>query len=332
MIAPINRDLNAIKKKLEAKRVQKPNLVTGDPVFDAVTELFDGKVGDPYKEDKYKEICKKGKERYDAKIPPGYMDRSNNPNDTDQYGDFVLWCQLLDYSKMEARPIILITDDAKEDWWLEVRGEKLGPRPELISEFIKETDDTKWLYMYSTEQFLKYSKKYLDADVRPEVIKEAEGIKNRDVEQEKIRMTAVDLQEAQENYAAVEAALAKSVIPNEELRRAWAQTAQSAMQAAQSAIPSWAQAAQSVIPSEELRRAWAQAAQSATQVAQSAIPSEELRRASAPTAKSSHHKKAKKAAPNALPSEGDKQANQEYDGNADTKRSNPTPAQTDEKK
>lgn len=262
MIDPIKGEINDIKKKLQEKKEEKPNLMTGDPVFDAVTELFDGKVGAPYKEEKYKEIYKSGKDRYDAKIPPGYMDRSNNPNDTDQYGDFVLWSQLLDYAKTEERPIILVTDDAKEDWWREVRGEKLGPRPELISEFIAATGGDKWFYMYSTEQFLKYSKEHLDADVQPEVIKEAEGIEKTDVEQEKFRMAVVDFQEAQDNLAAVEAiaharalnidsvreTLARINIPTETLRKALSQV---------------------VYPGEELRRA----------LAQVTLPSEEIRRA-----------------------------------------------------
>jgi hypothetical protein len=148
-----------------------------------VTELFDGKVGGSYKQEEYKDIYKKGKDRYDAQIPPGYMDKSKKPDDTDQYGDLVLWLQLLDHAKVEQRPIILVTDDGKEDWWREIRGEKLGPRPELVDEFMAATGGEKWFYMYSTEQFLKYAKEYLNAEVKPEVIKEAERIKQQDADQ-----------------------------------------------------------------------------------------------------------------------------------------------------
>ena len=111
------RDLRVTKKKLRAKIKPKPNLMSGDPIFDALTELFDGRVGNPYEEEEYQEIYEKGKERYDAKIPPGYMDGSKNQNDTDQYGDLVVWLQLLGYAKAEARPVVLVTDDAKEDWY-----------------------------------------------------------------------------------------------------------------------------------------------------------------------------------------------------------------------
>ena len=208
LIEPIKKDLTAIKVKLQKKKEKKPDLMMGDPVFDAVTELFDGKVGNPYTAEEYKDIYKKGKERYESKIPPGYMDmEKKNPNDTDQFGDLVLWFQILDFAKGKAVPIILITDDAKEDWWREVGGEKLGPRPELVDEFLAVTGGNKWFYMYSTEQFLKYAKEYLDAEVTPQVISEAEGIEKQDAVQEKIRMTELDFQAShfRNDLAAVEA-------------------------------------------------------------------------------------------------------------------------------
>jgi hypothetical protein len=97
-----------------------------------------------------------------------------------------------------------VTDDAKEDWWREIRGEKLGPRPELVDEFVAATGGGKWFYMYSTEQFLKYAQEYLNADVKPEVIKEAEGIEEQDAEQERLRVTSEVIKEASDALRAVQ--------------------------------------------------------------------------------------------------------------------------------
>ena len=313
MIDPIKIDLNAIRNKLVANKDQKPNLMTGDFVFDAVTELFDGKVGDPYNQEKYREIYKKGRERYDAKIPPGYMDRSNNPSDTDQYGDFVLWSQLIDYSKGEPRPIILITDDAKNDWWREVRGEKLGPRPELISEFIAETGGNKWFYMYSTEQFLKYSKEYLNADVLPEVIKEAENIKKQDIGQEKNRLASFDFRSDM-----IRRALEQANQPSDMIRRALEEANQ---------------------PSDMIRRALEEANRSSDVVRRAMEeadrPSDALRRAinGTETEKTSHIKKAELSAPIVQVTKVDKQANQGHDGKTTgTHKTNQTQSPEDEKK
>ena len=51
-----------------------PNLIENDEIKDVLTELFDGKVGDPYSPAKLQEICKEGKDRYDQEIPPGFKD------------------------------------------------------------------------------------------------------------------------------------------------------------------------------------------------------------------------------------------------------------------
>lgn len=197
LIDPIKSDLEAVQAKLNLKKEEKPDLLEGDAIFDALTELFEGKVGMPYDPEQEKAIYKKGKDRYDAKIPPGYEDHSNNPSDTDQYGDLVIWLQIVDYAKTQDSPIILVTDDAKEDWWRVVRGETLGPRVELIEEFSKETGG-KWIYMYSTEQFLKHAKEHLEAPVTPQVIQEAKDIKKHDAQEEKARTTVVNIGEALE--------------------------------------------------------------------------------------------------------------------------------------
>lgn len=197
LIDPVRADLEAVKGKLQSKKEAKSDLMEGDPIFDALTDLFDGKVGKPYTADEEKAIHKKGKDRYDAKVPPGYEDGSKDPSDTDQYGDLLFWLQIIEYAKTQDKPIILVTDDAKGDWWRKVSGETLGPRVELIEEFAKETGG-RWFYMYSTEMFLKHAKEHLEAPVTPEVIKEAEDIKKHDAQEEKARFNISEALDALE--------------------------------------------------------------------------------------------------------------------------------------
>ena len=67
-------------------------------------------------------------------------------------------------------PILLITGDKKDDWYLKELGLTIGPRPELIEEIKKNKDNL--FYIYPTDKFLKYSKEYLQTKVDDETIKE----------------------------------------------------------------------------------------------------------------------------------------------------------------
>ncbi|MFM6134336.1 MAG: PIN-like domain-containing protein [Sphaerospermopsis kisseleviana] len=87
-----------------------------------------------------------------------------------KYGDFLIWKQIIEYSKSQNKPVIFITDDKKEDWWLEQSGRTIGPRPELIEEFYKDTSQKFW--MYSVDRFVQESAKATNKEISQEVISE----------------------------------------------------------------------------------------------------------------------------------------------------------------
>ena len=45
--------------------------------------------------------------------------------DIKKYGDLILWYQIIDKAKESKKPIILISGDVKEDWWLEKNGKRI---------------------------------------------------------------------------------------------------------------------------------------------------------------------------------------------------------------
>ncbi|BAZ86876.1 hypothetical protein NIES806_30930 [Dolichospermum compactum NIES-806] len=98
-------------------------------------EILNGKIGNPYSDLLY--IYKLSEERFKYSVPPGYEDAKKKPV-PDMYGDAILWLQLIDYAKSEKKPIIFVTDDDKEDWWLESGGKTISPRPELVQEMLTE--------------------------------------------------------------------------------------------------------------------------------------------------------------------------------------------------
>lgn len=112
-----------------------------------MSQLFEGRVGNPYDEETLSKKRKEADDRYKSLVPPGYMDKKEkdklwegertNPTGIipgDPYGDALLWFQMLDFASADKRPIVFTTDDAKADWWYKVNGKRVGPRPELGTE------------------------------------------------------------------------------------------------------------------------------------------------------------------------------------------------------
>jgi hypothetical protein len=159
-----------IKDELVAIKECYPQRDVLENIDVTIMELFTGKVGEPSSLNMLKKISKDGMIRYDLELPPGYKDRGKGG--IKEYGDLIIWFQIMDMAKTEKRPVIFILDDLKDDWWWKSRGKIDGPRYELILEFVSETSMN--FYMYTIDQFLKYSKDFIRTEIKAEVIEEAE--------------------------------------------------------------------------------------------------------------------------------------------------------------
>lgn len=107
---------------------------SNDEILNFVEELFDGKTGRGYDETQIVQLAQDGEIRYNNEIPPGYKDgkKDQTGDPYRKFGDLIVWKQLIDESKNTNKPIVFITDDKKEDWWLQQSGRTIGPRHELI--------------------------------------------------------------------------------------------------------------------------------------------------------------------------------------------------------
>ena len=170
--------LTEIENELDECKKKHPNLLDDDELRDNITILFEDKVGASYSPEKLKELCDFGEKRYENEIPPGYLDAGKG--DEKQFGDLIIWSQIIDYAKLNEKPIVFITDDRKEDWWLKFKGKTIGPRPELIDEIYREAGVD--FYMYQTEQFMEFAQKSIKRAVAEEAIKEVQEIKQFDEE------------------------------------------------------------------------------------------------------------------------------------------------------
>lgn len=171
-LPPFLKIAEAVTKQLEAQKEQLLKRLTDDEILDFVEKYCDGHTGEAFSTEELSAIVVEGQKRYDNEIPPGYKDgnkaQGGDPNR--KFGDFILWKQLINKAKADNKPLILITDDQKEDWWQEQSGRIIGPRPELREEFLKESGQDFW--MYTVDRFISESAKRRKTVVSDQVIAE----------------------------------------------------------------------------------------------------------------------------------------------------------------
>lgn len=148
-----------LTKELSENRLIHDKRITSDEIKDKLEVLFSANVGQAYTKDRTEQILLDGKARYDEKTPPGFSD-SKKGGDSQlfldrckPYGDYIVWLQMMDHSKLAKKSIIFVTGDVKEDWWTVFQGKTVGPHPSLIQEFIASTGQL--FYMYTPDKFLQ---------------------------------------------------------------------------------------------------------------------------------------------------------------------------------
>ena len=190
---PYLKDYKSLKRSLSsfsdkvAKRVDDslnecPKYLQEDEILNEVSVLYDGRVGKSYSDDRLSEIYKIGEGRYQNKIPPGYKDKEKKTGPRHQFGDLIIWQQILEKAKESSCDIIFVTDDKKEDWWQLHKGDKLGPRRELIAEFMAYTGNH-LIWFYTPDRFFSIANQRKAITVRKTTIDEM-----RDFDSNKIGM------------------------------------------------------------------------------------------------------------------------------------------------
>ena len=153
----VEKCAESIKKSLDKQAENHPDYSKEDKILDAITVLFDGRVGEDFAEKELDALYKEGEKRYANDIPPGYCDEKNKKEKGKRslYGDLIVWKQTINHCKELSKNVIFITDDHKPDWWVKADG-KNTPRKELIKEFADSTGQS--IIIYDSRRFLKYAK------------------------------------------------------------------------------------------------------------------------------------------------------------------------------
>jgi hypothetical protein len=170
------RQLSARLGELEKNSVRPTNSTDEDAIWKAVVELFDGRVGDPIDSDALRQLREEGQARYDAHVPPGFADADKGG--TEQFGDLVLWKQVIQRARDLKTPMILVTDDSKEDWWWQSEGSAIGPHPALIEEITRDAHVAFW--MYSSDGFIRQAARFLKRKISEQTVGEVESLQRRE--------------------------------------------------------------------------------------------------------------------------------------------------------
>ncbi|MEI2558211.1 PIN-like domain-containing protein [Acinetobacter pittii] len=192
----VNELFAKFEDELDALKANQQHLSKADSLKERLESLFESKVGNaPHDQKEVDDLYKEAENRYKNNIPPGYLDNDKNDICIDsnliykkKYGDFLVWRQLLNYTKEnDIKQVVFITNDLKIDWWtkFDASGEKFNqPRPELIDEALHVGGIDDFL-MYDSEKFLSSSLNYLNVEVSDNAVQEVRDtieMYNKDIE------------------------------------------------------------------------------------------------------------------------------------------------------
>ncbi|BBY62096.1 PIN-like domain-containing protein [Mycolicibacterium helvum] len=200
-------DEAAAKFEGEVTRLWEDHMVAyddvrrSDPVRDALDALLSAdSVGDPPAQKEIEERSKTALQRFEDRIPPGYMDASKDP--LKAVGDYLIWRELLDHFGTADRPLLFVSRDEKEDWYTIVRGQKIGPRPELRSEMRIASSAHPYHHM-NLASFLALANKHLGAKVDETTIETVETMTREANESERKRLPPEVLDQARRSFKEV---------------------------------------------------------------------------------------------------------------------------------
>jgi hypothetical protein len=170
--------LLAETKKLEndsgARSVPESYSPEDDEIWKAIINIVEGRVGEGLAPERMQEVRSEGPRRYASEVPPGYED-IDKPGDR-KYGDLIFWFQIIDMAKETEKPILLVTDDRKEDWWQRSGGKAVEPHPDLVNEMHHEGGVL--FHMMLPLKFLRWAGKKLDREISQQAAEEIEGLRS----------------------------------------------------------------------------------------------------------------------------------------------------------
>jgi PIN like domain len=171
--AAIDAAIENILKEYEhlfASDVSLAKTIDHDPVFKEIEKIIGSKVGPPFSNPE--EAAKVGRQRLEDEIPPGYSDYDKEPDNA--LGDYFLWEQTIAEAEQRKLPVLIVSNDGKEDWVRKEDSYARGPRPEMVDEMLARAGHP--FHLVNVKAFLTLAKAHLSAKVSDSTIEQAESV------------------------------------------------------------------------------------------------------------------------------------------------------------
>ncbi|MBG6100741.1 chaperonin cofactor prefoldin [Micromonospora vinacea] len=171
LVQLVSRGLDDAERVMTQLRAahSSPGGFAKDPILQRLQSLFEGRVGEPLDEGELSVAREEALRRVEAQEPPGYKDGGKE----DPTGDYLVWYQTLKEAAMRNQPLLFVTRDAKEDWFLRLKGQTICGHPDLIAE-ARDVAGVPAIIM-QTQSLLHHARAFLDTDVSEETIRQAES-------------------------------------------------------------------------------------------------------------------------------------------------------------
>ncbi len=170
LLSLVADSLPAITQAVEELRDQHglTQSFSEDPVLERFQAVLDGKVGPPLSTQEEAQAITEAKRRVSEQIPPGYRDAKKVRPE----GDYLVWLQTLKEAKSRnAKWLVFVTGDVKEDWFLREGNRTIAARPELTTE--ARSFANSGLILMETQTFLFHAKDHLSLSVSADTLQQA---------------------------------------------------------------------------------------------------------------------------------------------------------------
>lgn len=180
LLADVERFFSGLQTRIgdEPIRVATHTPTDRDALLVKIAALVEGAVGAALSDEEWEEAVAEGERRVENSIPPGYMDVDKLESDLPEgaSGDYLVWRQLLAEGAARRCDCVLITADTKEDWWNRgERGVPIGPRRELVAEYLAASG--RRLFLLEPAGLVRYSGA-LGVGTSPESLQDIERVRD----------------------------------------------------------------------------------------------------------------------------------------------------------